>query len=161
MDIIQNLIIHDVIRQRKIAFNQLANGLQILGFQDEMKQHNDHFEELFVVKEKLTASNVLNTLNFQDKLNADEEKTKQFLLEYFENSSNKQLKNFLVFSTGAPVIPVFAMGKIDINFDTSTSIFASTCMKSITILNNFLNMETFACCSKAVLTNATKKFNCI
>ena len=137
MDIIQNLITHDVIGRRKIAINQLANGLEILGFQDEMKQHNDHFEELFVVKEKLTASNVLNTFNFQDKLNADKEKTKQFLLEYFENSSNKQLKNFLVFSTGAPIIPVFGMGKIDINFDTSTSIFASTCMKSVTIFSEF------------------------
>ena len=32
-----------------------------------MKQHVDHFEELFVVKEKLTATNVLNVLGFQDK----------------------------------------------------------------------------------------------
>ena len=51
-----------------------------------MKQSIDHFEELF---EKLTATNVLNTLIFQDKPNADEEKTKQFLFGYSENSSNK------------------------------------------------------------------------
>ena len=109
MDIIQNLIIHDVIGWRKIALDQLANGLEVLGFRDEMKQHIDHFEELFLGKEKLTATNVLNTLSFQDKLNADEKKTKQLLLWYLENSSNEQLKNFLVLSTGAPVIPVFGM----------------------------------------------------
>ena len=40
-----------------------------------MKQHIDHFEKLFVVKEKLTATIFLNTLSFQDKLNADEENT--------------------------------------------------------------------------------------
>ena len=137
MDIIQNLIIHDVIGWRKIALDQLANGLEVLGFRDEMKQHIDHFEELFFGKEKLTATNVLNTLSFQDKLNADEEKTKQFLLWYLENSSNEQLKNFLVLSTGAPVILVFRTGKIEINFDTTTSIFASTCMKSVTIPKGF------------------------
>ena len=43
MDIIQNLIIHDVIGWRKIALDQLANGLEVLGFRDEMKQHIDHF----------------------------------------------------------------------------------------------------------------------
>ena len=137
MDITQNLIIHDVIGWRKIALDQLANGLEVLGFRDEMKQHIDHFEELFFGKEKLTATNVLNTLSFQDKLNADEEKTKQFLLWYLENSSNEQLKNFLVLSTGAPVILVFRTGKIEINFDTTTSIFASTCMKSVTIPKGF------------------------
>ena len=137
MDIIQNLIIHDVIGWRKIALDQLANGLEVLGFRDEMKQHIDHFEELFFGKEKLTATNVLNTLSFQDKLNADEEKTKQLLLWYLENSSNEQLKNFLVLSTGAPVILVFRTGKIEINFDTTTSIFASTCMKSVTIPKGF------------------------
>ena len=67
MDIIQKLIIHNVIDWRKIALDQLANGYEILGFRNEMKQHVDHFEELFVVKEKLTATNVLNTLGFQDK----------------------------------------------------------------------------------------------
>ena len=102
-----------------------------------MKQHIDYFEELFVVKEKLTATNVLNILSFQDKHNVDEEKTKQFLLGYLENSSNEQLKNFLVLSTGAPVILVFRTGKIEINFDTTTSIFASTCMKSVTIPKGF------------------------
>ena len=137
MDIIQNLIIHDVIGWRKIALDQLANGLEVFDFRDEMKQHIDHFEELFFGKEKLTATNVLNTLSFQDKLNADEEKTKQFLLWYLENSSNEQLKNFLVLSTGAPVILVFRTGKIEINFDTTTSIFASTCMKSVTIPKGF------------------------
>ena len=54
-------------------------GLEILGFRDEMKKHIDHFEELIVVKEKLTATNVLNTLSFQDKVNADEENTKVFI----------------------------------------------------------------------------------
>ena len=161
MDIIQNLIIHDVIGQRKIALDQLANGLEILGFLDEMKQHIDHFEELFVMKEKLAATNVLNTLRFQDKLNADEQETKQFLLGHLENSSNEQLENFLVLSTGAPVIPVFGTGKTEINFDTTTSNFASACMKSVTIPKDFLNKEIFECYFEAVLTNAAKKFNCI
>ena len=137
MDIRQELIIHNVIDRRKIALDQLANGLEILSFRDEIKQHIDHFEELFVVKEKLTATTVLNTLSFQDKFNADKEKTKQFLLGYLENSSNEQLKNFLVLSTGAPVILVFRTGKIEINFETTTSIFASTCMKSVTIPKGF------------------------
>ena len=161
MDIIQNLIIHNVIDRRKIALDQLANGLEILGFRDDMKQHIDHVEELFVVKEKLTATNVLNTLGFQDKLNADEEKTKQFLLGYLENSSDEQLKIFLVLSTGAPVILVFRTGKIEINFDTTTSIFAWTCLKSVTIPKDFPDKEKFEYCFEAVLTNAAKKFNCI
>ena len=87
--------------------DQLANGLKIPAFQDEMKRRINHFEELFVVKKTLTATNFLNTLSFQDTLNADEEKTKQFLLGYLENLSNEQLKNFLALSTGAPVIPVY------------------------------------------------------
>ena len=161
MDIIQNLIIHNVIDRRKIALDQLANGLEILGFRDEMKQHIDYFEELFVVKEKLTATNVLNILSFQDKHNVDEEKTKQFLLGYLENSSNEQLKNFLVLSTGAPVILVFRTGKIEINFDTTTSIFASTCMNSVIIPKDFSDKEIFEYCFEAVLTNAPKKFNCV
>ena len=102
-----------------------------------MKQHIVYFEELFVVKAKLTSTNIFKTLSFQDKVNADKENTKQFLLGYFENFSNEQLKNFLVFSTGAPVIPVFGTGKIQINFGLTTSIFASTCLKSVTLPKDF------------------------
>ena len=141
---------------------RLGNGLEILGFWDEMRQHIDHFEGLFVVKKnKLVAANVLNTLSFEDKLNADEEKAKQFLLGYLENSSNEQLKNFLVYSTGAPVMPFFGKGKIEINFDTTISIFASTCLKRVIMLKDFPNKEIFVCCFEAVLTNVAKKFNCI
>ena len=68
MDIRQDLIIHNVIDRRKIALDQLANGLEILGFRDEIKQHIDHFEELFVVKEKLTATTVLNTFEFSGQI---------------------------------------------------------------------------------------------
>ena len=34
---------------------RLGNGLEILGFWDEMRQHIDHFEGLFVVKKKQTS----------------------------------------------------------------------------------------------------------
>ena len=88
-------------------------------------------------------------------------KIPKFLLGYLENSSEEQLKNFLILSTGAPVIPVFGTGKIEINFDATTLIFASTCLKSVTLPKDFPNKEIFECCFEAVITNAAEKFNYI
>ena len=96
MDIIQNLIIQNVIIWPKIALDQLANGLEILGFRDEMKQHIDHFEKLFIVKEKLMATIFLNTLSFQDKLNADEENT-SFYWDIWRIPQTNNWKTFLYF----------------------------------------------------------------
>ncbi|XP_046856087.1 uncharacterized protein LOC124449186 [Xenia sp. Carnegie-2017] len=69
--IIQLLIIHDVIGRRKIALDQIAEGLNALGFRDKMKEFPDKFQELFVPcsEREMSPSAVVDVFEFPDVLN--------------------------------------------------------------------------------------------
>lgn len=98
-----------------------------------MKQYPDLFQELFVLQDKeLIPSDVIRVLQFPKPASSMEATTESYLVEYLQNASLETLNQFLVFSTGAPCLPHFGLGKIEINCDNVTSIFASTCLKSVT-----------------------------
>ena len=48
MRVIQGLIVHDVIGRPKIILDQLAEGLNTLGFRTAMKEYPELLEALFV-----------------------------------------------------------------------------------------------------------------
>ena len=162
MSVIQSIIIHDVIGRPKIVLDQLRDGLGALGFGARMKDFPDLFQKLFVPGEtELKSADVINVLNFPASLSEEEETTKNHLLGFLQKAEAKILQDFLVFTTGAPCLPNFGLGKIDVKFDSDPSIFASTCLQSLTLPKSFPDEATFALTMKATISSASISFNCV
>ena len=162
MSVIQSIIIHDVIGRPKIVLDQLRDGLGALGFGARMKDFPDLFQKLFVPGEtELKSVDVINVLNFPASLSEEEETTKNHLLGFLQKAEAKILQDFLVFTTGAPCLPNFGLGKIDVKFDSDPSIFASTCLQSLTLPKSFPDEATFALTMKATISSASISFNCV
>ena len=72
------------------------------------------------------------------------------------------MENFVFFATGSTSLPTFGLAKIKIKFDNTPSIFASTCLLSLTLPNHFESEEAFSLLLKAVIaSSARKSFNCV
>lgn len=163
MRVIQALVVHDVFAQRKASLDQLREGLQTLKFDEKMRLHPDLFQVLFIppTSTKLVPEDVLAILEFPLTV-GDEEETKSYVMTYIRNGNRDMLEKFLVFATGSPVIPNFGFGKIDVQFEVDApSIFASTCLNSITFPSKFPSEEICFASLSAVLDSTGKAFNCI
>lgn len=110
---------------------------------------------------ELIPSDVIGVLQFPKPASSMEATIESYLVEYLQNASLETLNQFLVFSTGAPCLPHFGLGKIEIKCDYVTSIFASTCLKSITFPQVFPGKMTFSSSLEAVISVTTKSFNCV
>ena len=162
MRVIQSIIIHDVIGRPKIVLDQLRDGLGTLGFGTKMKKFPDIFQQLFVPGEaELKGAHVITLLNFPPSLSEDETTTKGYLLEFLKKAEAKMLQEFLVFTTGAPCLPNFGYGKIDVKFGSDPLIFASTCLQSLTLPKNFPDKTTFSSSIKASMNTTGRSFNCV
>ena len=162
MRVIQNVIFHDVIGRPKIILDQLREGLGTLGFGAKMKQCPDLFQELFVYKDnKLTDGDVIGTLKFPTAMSMDESTTKGYLIESVKNAPQETLIKFLLFTTGSPRLPNFGLGRIKNKFESESSIFALTCLQSLTLPPTFSDKSTFFSSMEAVLSTASKSFNCV
>lgn len=87
--------------------------------------------------------------------------TKDYLLEFLQKAMAKMLQGFLVFTTGAPCLPNFGYGKIDVKFGSAPLIFASTCLQSLTLPKNFPDETTFSSSIKASMDTTGRSFNCL
>ena len=162
MSVIQSIIIHDVIGRPKIVLDQLRDGLGTLGFGAQMKDYPDLFQKLFAPGDtELRSVEVINVLNFPASVSEEQATTKNHLLGFLQKAEGKILHDFLVFTTGAPCLPNFGLGKIDVKFDSDPSIFASTCLKSLTLPNSFPDEATFASSMKAIISSESVSFNCV
>lgn len=110
---------------------------------------------------KLRDSDVIRVLEFPKSMSEDQTTIQGYLIEFLQTASQETLKQFLVFSTGAPCLPDFGLGKLLVKFDNVASIFASTCLKSITFPQTFPNKITFLSSMEAILTSTSKSFNCV
>ena len=152
-------MIHDVIGRRKIVFDQFAGGFEILGFREAMKSHIDLFRELFVSTDNIDCNKIIACLDYSAIKNS-EQTIKEFLINYLQKSGAIDLKLFLQFVTGSPVLPCFGLGKITVKVQPSESIFASVCTNTLTIPNNFTDQSLFNAAFVAVV-NDSKQFNCV
>lgn len=160
MKIIQLLIIHDVIGRRKIALDQIAEGLNTLGFRDKMKEFPEKFESLFVPSREgeMCPSAVADVLEFQEVLSEDESAVANNLKRFLLNADPSYLEKFLIFTTGSTRLPNHGLGKIKVKFNDATSVFASTCLFSITLPNQLTDLQCFTASMKAVLESSKKSF---
>lgn len=162
MSIIQSLIVHDSIGKRKIVLDQIREGLQTLGFGSRMSANPDIFEELFVPCNNISSESVKQILTFPTNLRESEESVREYTLHYIESvATSKDLKDFLIFATGAPCLPEYGLGKIKIEFSNDTSIFSSICLNKITFPQEFPDRETFIGAIRAVCDNAGKAFTSV
>lgn len=109
----------------------------------------------------MRSADVINVLNFPASLSEEEATIKNHLLEFLQKAEAKILQDFLVFTTGAPCLLNFGLGKIDVKFDSDPSIFASTCLQNLTLPNSFPDEATFALSMKATISSASTSFNCV
>lgn len=162
MRVIQGIIIHDAVGRPKIVLDQLREGLGTLGFGEQMKKFPEVFQKLFVHEDvELDGAGVVDALDFPASMSADETATHTYLKEFLMNANQKTLENFLIFSTGAPCLPNFGLGRIGVKFDNVSSIFASTCLQNVTFPKCFPDEGTFSSSLEAVVNTVTKSFNCV
>lgn len=163
MRIIQVILIHDVISRPKIVLDQITEGLSVLGFHDKMKEFPEMFEQLFIpIEHKLSPCSVLDVLEFPGDMSEGEATIESYLKQFLSTAKPQMLEKFLLFATGSTCLPNFGFGKIQVKFDITPSIFASTCLLSVTFPNYFPDMESFNAALKAVIdSTTTKAFNCV
>ena len=162
MRVIQSLIVHDTIGKPKILLDQLREGLQTLGFGSRLRLYPELFKELFVAGEKeLQGSYVREILVFPPEMSDDERNIMDHMSEFIVTATPTVLKAFLTFSTGAPCLPEFGLGRIRIVFDDIGSIFSSTCLKKVTLPRNFPDKNTFLAAIQAVCDNGGKAFTSV
>ena len=163
MRVIQGIIIHDVIGRPKIVLDQLREGLASLGFSAKMKDHPDIFMELFVSssENKLSATKLISVLQFPTDMSDDEKNVQRYLNHFLQNAEIEMLENFVHFVTGSNRLPKFGLGRIKVKFENVPSVFASTCLLTLTLPSCFENEESFSASFTAVLASRGKSFNCV
>lgn len=162
MSVIQSIIIHDVIGRRKMVLDHLRDGFKALGFGQKMEKYPDVFEPLFVpTAKKLNGTDVLSAIYFPLSLSEEQATTKKWVEEYLQDAKVDKLNNFLVFTTGAPCLPKFGLGRIRIEFDNVASIFASTCLLKLTLPNSFTDKTTFMVAMDGAIDILCQSFNCV
>lgn len=140
MRVIQGIINHDVISRPKIVLDQLREGLAALGFRAKMTEYPDFFEKLFVPSSDtmLSATQLADALQFPAEMSEDDKTVANYLLkQYLHKDDIHILENFVLFVNGSTCLPNFGLSKIKVKFDNVSSIFASTCLLSLTLPNDF------------------------
>ena len=93
---------------------------------------------------------------------SDEQKTiLEYMSEFIVAATSMVLKAFLTFSTGAPCLPDYGLGRIRIEFDDVESIFSSTCLRKVTFPKKFPDKATFLSALEAVCDNGGKAFTSV
>ena len=87
----------------------------------------------------MSPADVIDVLDFPVSLHESDEETttKGYLIQFLQKADAKMLHDFLIYTTGAPCLSNFGLGKITVKFETDPSIFASTCLKSLTLPRSF------------------------
>lgn len=143
-DVLQSLVLHDILVKRKSIPDQLRKGLSTLGILIESEYNTSLFEEFFVYQ----GGNdfVLNCLQFQDscKQIVVDDRIYQMLHTFVKNLSVDELKNFLKFFTGISEVSMSTLPHcISVSCYSGDSIFASTCLLELKVLNHFPNYSSF------------------
>lgn len=92
-----------------------------------------------------------------NKPTAEESSVKESFGEHLKTTTSQKLKDLLIFAAGAPCVPYFVLGKINVEFtyDSSTS---STCLKKVTFPRKFPDNDTSLAAIHAVCDNAGRAF---
>lgn len=88
LDVLQSLMLHDILVERKSVLNQLRKGFSTLGILAEIEYNPLLLEEFFVHKAGLSNDFVLNCLHFQDscKQNVIDDRVYQMLQTFVKKS---------------------------------------------------------------------------
>jgi hypothetical protein len=117
---------HEVISKRTSAMNQLRDGLKILGVLDVLEKYPEMCEPLFVYQpNSLTANNVKGILTFDCSKEIENN-----VLRYLSSCKDIDRENFVMFVTGAAILPMSITVRDDNNSD---GIYTSTCLREITL----------------------------
>ena len=158
MRVIQGIIILDAIGRPKIMLDQLAEGLNALGFRAAM-----FLEALFIPsKEELNADSVIGVLQFPKDMDDHATVVAGYIHMFIQNAKVDTLEKFLSFATGSKALPDFGLGKIQVKFDRVPAIFASTCLFHITFANQFEDQDRLSLSLEAVINTTTgQSLNCV
>ena len=87
MRVIQGIIIHDVIGRPKVMLDQLAEGLNALGFRAAMKEYPEFLEALFIPsKEELNADSMIGVLQFPKDMDDNASVVAGYIYMFIQNA---------------------------------------------------------------------------
>lgn len=157
--IIQSVAMYEVLSKRKVALDQLRNGLKTLDVLKWMSNHPSTFESLFTFNSvELTPTTVNNCLRFEGDLDEKESKVKEMVTQFINTSSDERLKLFLQFCTGGKSIPTVSYFRIMITFRDTMFISSSTCIFSLQLPNCFRSYGIFETAMLSAISSSGKSF---
>jgi len=152
------MIVFDVLVKRKVALDQLRNGLSTLGVLEAIQKYPNVMVKYFVEDMgSLTAEKMLGRIEF---VNGNENNKKTF--ENVLKSFNLQfLKKFLVFVTGGESLSsIPGTQNIQVKLVNASSIFSSTCTFELMVpFSIFLDEDLLKTSLEAVFTPYQSSFN--
>lgn len=89
-----------------------------------------------------------------NKPTAEESSVKESFEEHLKTTTSEKLKDLLIFAAGAPCVPDFGLGKINVEFTHDSSTSSSTCLKKVTFPRKFPDNDTSLAAIHAVCDNA-------
>ena len=157
--VIQGILMYEIIAKRKVALDQLCNGLKILGILDEMQRYPQLFECAFTRnKSDLTSERVNDYLKFPADLTEQEENVKCMMKRFIDESESDRLTQFVQYCTGSKSIPLVHNFQIQIKFESEGYFHSSTCTFTLTIPNNIVSYGLLETALNSVIANSGKIF---
>ena len=156
--VIQGILMYEITAKRKVALDQLRNGLKILGVLDEMQRYPQLFERAFTHnKPDLTSESVNDYLKFPADL-TEQENVKCMMKRFIDESESDRLTQFMQYCTGSKSIPLVHNFQIQIKFESEGYFHSSTCTFTLTIPNNIVSYGLLETALNSVIANSGKIF---
>ncbi len=160
--VIQGIIMYEVIAKRKVALDQLRDGLKILGILDEMQRFPQLFECAFIYKNvELTSEIVNDCLRYADALSEQEQNVKSMVTRFIEESSSIRLTEFLQYCTGSKSIPLVIGFQIKVKFHGEGYFHSSTCTFTLTLPHDVTSYGLLEAALNAVISTSGKLFTSV
>ena len=160
--IIQSIVMYEVISKRKMALDQLRNGLTTLGVLDEMSKHPNLFERVFTFKPvKLTPATVKDCLKYPNELSDRAQESKMMMTRFVNQSSSARLMQLMQYCTGSKMMPSVQNFAINVNFHAENYISSSTCTFTLLMPDHFPSYGLFELSLNSAFCSSGKSFTSV
>lgn len=153
---------YEVIAKRKVALDQLRDGLKILGILDEIQRYPQLFECAFTYRKlDLTSEIVNNYLKYPDELSEQELNVKSMITRFINESSTGRLMQFIQYCTGSKTIPLVLCFQIKVRFHTQEYFHSSTCTFTLTMPHDITSYDLLEAALISIICTSGKLFTTV
>jgi len=158
--ILQSLIVYDVLIKRRTSYDQLRQGLEMVGVLQTIKDHKELCKPLLTFTTKfddMSPENMLRNISCSSVNLAHG----PILSNVIHRMNNNELKGLLKYSTGSDNLNVLKDQNLFVNVKAEyTGVFSSTCLLELTVAESLFEDEDMLLNAlKAVIVPGHQSFN--